>query len=110
MFISPAYAQAGGTGASDLMGFLPIILIIGVFYFLLIRPQQKRAKEHKAMVAAVRRGDTIVTGGGLIGRVTRIEGGDELVVELAEGVKVNVVSSTLMDVRTKGEPAKDNDN
>jgi len=110
MFISPAFAQAGGAPGGGFMEFLPLILIAVVFYFLLIRPQQKRAKEHSAMVAAVRRGDKVVTAGGLMGTVTKVESAEEVVVEIADGVRVNVVTSTLSDVRSKGEPAKDNDN
>jgi preprotein translocase subunit YajC len=109
MFISPAYAQATGAIGGGLMEFLPLVLILVVFYFLLIRPQQKRAKEHKAMVAAVRRGDKVVTGGGIMGKVTKVESADEVVVEIAEGVRINVVTSTLSDVKSKGEPAADND-
>ena len=109
MFISPAYAQAAGAPGGGMMEFLPLILILVVFYFLLIRPQQKRAKEHKAMVAAVRRGDKVVTGGGIMGKVTKVESAEEVVVEIADGVRINVVTSTLSDVRSKGEPAADND-
>jgi preprotein translocase subunit YajC len=110
MFISPAFAQAGGATGSGFMEFLPLILIAVVFYFLLIRPQQKRAKEHKSMVAAVRRGDNVVTAGGIMGKVVKVESAEEVVVEIADGVRVSVVTSTLSDVRSKGEPAKDNDN
>jgi preprotein translocase subunit YajC len=107
MLISPAYAQAaGGTGGFDLMAILPLVLIFVVFYFLLIRPQQKRAKDHKAMIAAVRRGDTVVTGGGVIGRVTKVLDDSEVQVEIAEGVRVRVARSTLSEVRSRGEPAK----
>ena len=107
MLISPAYAQAaGGGGGFDLMAILPLVLIFVVFYFLLIRPQQKRAKDHKAMIAAVRRGDTVVTGGGVIGRVTKVLDDNEVQVEIAEGVRVRVARSTLSEVRTRGEPAK----
>ena len=109
MFISPAYAQAAGSADGGFLSFLPLILILVVFYFLLIRPQQKRAKEHAAMVAAVRRGDNVVTAGGLKGKVVKVESGDEVVVEIAEGVRVNVVTNTLADVKSKGEPAADND-
>jgi preprotein translocase subunit YajC len=109
MFISPAYAQAAGAPGGGIMEFLPLILILVVFYFLLIRPQQKRAKEHKAMVAAVRRGDKVVTGGGIMGKVTKVESAEEVVVEIADGVRINVVTSTLSDVRSKSEPAADND-
>ena len=107
MFISPAYAQAGGAASGfGVQQILLLVAIFAVFYFLLIRPQQKRAKEHQAMIKSARRGDTVVTGGGLIGKVVRIESGEELLVELADGVRVRVVSSTLSDVRSKGEPAK----
>lgn len=110
MFISPAYAQdAGGAVGFGLSQILLLVAIFAVFYFLLIRPQQKRAKEHQAMIKAVRRGDVVVTGGGLIGKVVRVESGEELVIELAEGVRVRVVSATLSDVRSKTDPvpAKD---
>jgi len=113
MFISPAYAQAGApAGGSELMTFLPLLLIFVVFYFLLIRPQQKRAKEHKEMITKVRRGDTVVTAGGIVGKVVRVESGEEITIEIADGVRVRVISQTLADVRSKGEPVKDagNDN
>ena len=87
--------------------FVPLILIFAIMYFLLIRPQQKKAKEHKAMVGAVRRGDQVVTQGGLIGKVTKVKEDNELEVEIADGVKVRVVQSTLADVRSKSEPAND---
>lgn len=106
MFISPAYAQAeSGGGGFDLISIAPLILIFVVFYFLLIRPQQKRAKDHKAMIAAVRRGDTVVTGGGIIGKVNKVKEDDTVQVEIAEGVRINVMRDTLSAVRTKGEPA-----
>lgn len=106
MLISPAYAQAAGGGESGLIAFLPIVLIFVVFYFLLIRPQQKKMKNHKAMVAAVRRGDKVVTGGGLLGTVTKVVSDGEVQVELSEGVKVRVVKGTISEVLNKGEPAK----
>lgn len=87
--------------------FVPLILIFAIMYFLLIRPQQKKVKEHKAMVGAVRRGDQVVTQGGLIGKVTKVKEDNELEVEIANGVKVRVVQSTLADVRSKSEPAND---
>ncbi|WP_170770420.1 preprotein translocase subunit YajC [Ruegeria lacuscaerulensis] len=87
--------------------FLPLILIFAIMYFLLIRPQQKKMKEHQAMVEAVRRGDQVVTQGGLIGKVSKVkEGENEIEVELAEGVKVRVVKSTIAQVLNKTEPAK----
>ena len=110
MFVTPAYAQAAG-GAADPMSalgqFVPLILIFVIFYFFLIRPQQKRAKEHKAMLEAVRRGDEVITAGGLIGKVTRVKDDDEVEVQIAEGVKVRAVRSTLANVLTKTEPAAD---
>lgn len=108
MFTSPAIALvagAAGGGANPIVQFAPFILIIVIFYFLLIRPQQKKAKEHQDMVTAVRRGDVVVTAGGLIGKVTKIIDDREAQVEIAEGVKVKVVKSTLADVRSKTEPA-----
>ena len=87
--------------------FVPLILIFAIMYFLQIRPQQKKVKEHQAMVGAVRRGDQVVTQGGLIGKVTKVKEDNELEVEVADGVKVRVVQSTLADVRSKTEPAND---
>ena len=87
--------------------FVPLILIFAIMYFLLIRPQQKKVKEHQAMVGAVRRGDQVVTQGGLIGKVIKVKEDNELEVEIADGVKVRVVQSTLADVRSKTEPAND---
>ena len=107
MLISPAYAQAaGGTGGFDILTLAPLIAIFVVFYFLLIRPQQKKMKQHKAMIAGIRRGDTIVTGGGIIGRVSKVVDASELVVEIASGVKVRIAANTntILDVRAKSEP------
>lgn len=109
MFITPAFAQAAGApaGAGDFIGMvLPLVLIMGVFYFLLIRPQQKKMKEHQAMLSKVTKGDTVVTQGGLIGKVVRVVDEQELLVEVGENVKVRVLKSGLADVRSKGEPAK----
>ncbi len=107
MFITDAYAQAAGGGEmGGLAGIIPFILIFVIMYFLLIRPQQKRAKEHKAMVAALRRGDQIVTQGGVIGKVIKVKDDDEVEVEIAEGVKVRVVRSTVVTVLSKTEPAE----
>jgi preprotein translocase subunit YajC len=108
MLISPAYAQAAGGGiGGGIEAFLPLILIFVIFYFLLIRPQQKKMKEHKAMLEAVRRGDKVITGGGIMGTVTKVNEGDEVIVEIAEGVKVKVRKSTLASVETKSEPQAD---
>ena len=106
LLISPAYAQdAGGAGAT-LTSLLPLVLIFVVFYMLLIRPQQKKMKEHKNMVANVRRGDKVVTAGGLLGQVTKVISDTELQVELAEGVRVRVVKGTISEVLSKTDPAK----
>jgi preprotein translocase subunit YajC len=98
-----AYAQAGSGGFEMLNSLLvPTILIIGIMYFLMIRPQQKRMKEHREMIAAVRRGDTVVTSGGIIGKVSKVEE-NELQVEIADGVRIKVLRSTVSEVRGKGE-------
>ncbi|WGW03263.1 preprotein translocase subunit YajC [Tropicibacter oceani] len=86
--------------------FLPLILIFAIMYFLLIRPQQKKMKEHQAMVEAVRKGDKIVTQGGIIGKVSRVMEGAEVEVEIAEGVKVRIIKSTIAQVLSKTEPAQ----
>ena len=107
MFISPAHAQAADGAAGGLFQFLPIILVMVIFYFLLIRPQQKRAKQHREMIAAVRRGDKIITSGGLTGTVTKVADGNETVeVEIAKDVKVQVVRAMIADIRGKTEPQK----
>ena len=106
MLISPAFAQAAGASPGGGMEmFLPFILIIVVFYFLLWRPQQKKVKQHKEMLSNLKRGDRIVTGGGIVGRIARIEGDDELIVEVAPEIRLRVVRSTVADLRSKGEPA-----
>lgn len=107
MFVSTAYAQtaAPAAGGDMIVQFLPLILIFVVFYFLLIRPQQKKMKEHKAMLSAIRRGDRVVTGGGIIGVVNKVGPDDELTVEIAENVRVRCVRSTVNLVLAKTEPA-----
>ena len=106
MFVSPAYAQDAGAGGA-LVSILPFILIFAIMYFLLIRPQQKKMKEHRAMVDALRRGDQVITAGGLIGKVTKVKEDGEIEVELSEGVKVRVVKHTVQSVVSKTEPAKE---
>jgi preprotein translocase subunit YajC len=110
MLITPAYAQgAGGAGGPDLlMSILPFILIFVIMYFLIIRPQRQRMKQHQEMVANLRRGDTIVTAGGIIGKISKVVDDAEVQVELSEGLKVRVVRSMITEVRSKSEPAKDN--
>jgi preprotein translocase subunit YajC len=92
---------------NPIIQFAPLVLIFVVFYFMLIRPQQQRLKTHKEMIAALRRGDVVVTGGGFIGKIVRVnEQGDEVTVELAENVRVKVLKSTISEVRAKTEPVK----
>ena len=99
MLISPAYAQDAAGLLGGVTQFLPLLLILGVFYFLLIRPQQTRAKEMKAMLAALRRGDRVVTAGGILGTVQRVkEGSDEIEVDIAPNVRVTVVRDTITTV------------
>ena len=86
--------------------FIPLILICAIMYFLLIRPQQKKMKEHQAMVEALRRGDRVLTQGGIIGKVVKVKEGNEIEVEIAEGVKVSVIRSTIAQVLSKTEPAE----
>ena len=110
MLISTAYAQGTGiTGIFDNQGalvqFLPLVLIFVVFYFLLIRPQQRKAKDQKAMLDALRRGDRVVTGGGIIGTVARVENPEEITVDIADGVRVRVLRSTISSVLAKPDPA-----
>jgi preprotein translocase subunit YajC len=114
MFASPAYAQAaaGAGPTAGLIAFVPYIAIFAIFYFLMIRPQQQRAKAHRALLDAVKKGDTVVTGGGIIGKVTRVDG-DELEIDAAFGagpaVKFRVLKATLADVRDRGTPVAAND-
>jgi len=110
MFVTPAFAQAAapGGGFDVLSSLLPILLIIPIFYFLIIRPQQRRAKQHQQMLSAITRGDTIVTNGGLVGKVIRVKDDADLEVELAENVRVKVVRSMVADVRSKPAPANEN--
>lgn len=106
MFVSPAWAQgAGGGGLDGLGGLLPLVLIFVVFYFLLIRPQQKKAKEHREVLANLRRGDRIVTNGGLLGTITRVPNDTELMVEIADGVKVRVLRGMVAESLSKSDPA-----
>ena len=86
-----------------LLNIVPLILLFGIFYFFIIRPQQQRMKAHQAMVAAVKRGDTVVTAGGLIGKVSKVKDDGEILVEIADNVQVRVLKSTLTEVRSKGE-------
>ena len=109
MFVSPAYAQAAGApgGAAAFAQFVPLLLVFVIMYFLILRPQQKKMSQHRAMVEALKRGDTVVTQGGLIGKVIAVRD-DELDVEIAQGVKVRVVRGTVAQVLTRTAPAAAN--
>jgi preprotein translocase subunit YajC len=108
MLISEAWAQAGGgAGGSDfLVQLFPLILIFVVFYFLLIRPQQAKVKAQREMLGGVKRGDRVVTGGGIIGLVTKVISDNELQVELAEGVRVRIIKQTITDIVARGESVR----
>lgn len=113
MFVTPAFAQAAGAapslGAGDiLVQFAPIILLVVIFWFLIFRPQQKRMKAHQAMLSAITRGDTVVTSGGLVGKVTKAVDGEDLEVEIAQGTRVKVTRGGISDVRSKSNPVNDN--
>jgi preprotein translocase subunit YajC len=106
MLISTAYAQTGGAdgGSGMLIQLLPLVLIFVVFYFLIIRPQQKKVKDHKAMVDSLRRGDRVVTTGGIIGTVTKVTGDREVGLEIADGVRVRAMRGMIAEVMAKTEP------
>jgi preprotein translocase subunit YajC len=104
MFISPAYAQAAGGTGGGIEAFLPLVLIFIVFYFLMIRPQQKRAKEHKLMLEALRRGDNILTSGGILGKITKVDSDTEVSLEIAKDVVVKVRREMIAQVIVKTEP------
>ena len=109
MLISPAFAQGSpfGGGGDLMTQLLPFVLIFVIMYFLILRPQQKRVKAHQEMVKNVRRGDTVVTSGGLVGKVTKVIDDDQIEVEIAEGIRVRQVRAMVSDVRAKGEPVKE---
>jgi preprotein translocase subunit YajC len=103
-------AAGGDTTTALIANLLPLVLILVIFYFLLIRPQQQRMKQHKAMIEALRRGDTVVTSGGIIGKVTRVADGEaEVTVEIAPNVNIKVVRHTISEVRSKSDPVPAND-
>src|SRR3979409_604076 len=112
MFVTPAFAQGNPLsgllgGDNMLMQLLPFVLIFVIMYFLILRPQQKRAKQHQDMVKNVRRGDTVITSGGLVGKVTKVVDDDQVEIEIADGVRVRQVKTMVAEVRVKGEPVKD---
>ncbi len=112
MLITPAYAQnlpfgLGGDSGGMITSLLPLILIVVIMYFLVLRPQQQRVKQHQTMVKALRRGDTVVTNGGIVGKVTKVVDDDQIEVEISDGVRVRQMRSMVSEVRAKGEPVKD---
>jgi len=113
MLITSAFAQGfpfglgGGDSAGMITSFMPLILIIVIMYFLILRPQQRKVKMHQDMVKALRRGDTVVTNGGLVGKVTKVVDDDQIEVEISDGVRVRQMRSMVSEVRAKGEPVKD---
>jgi preprotein translocase subunit YajC len=113
MLITPAFAQGlpfglgGSDSASMITSLMPLVLIIVIMYFLVLRPQQQKVKQHQAMIKALRRGDTVVTNGGLVAKVTKVVDEDQIEVEIADGVRVRQMRSMVTDVRAKSEPVKD---
>ena len=109
MFVTPAFAQGSSPFGGDnmLIQLLPFVLIFVIMYFLILRPQQKRVKQHQEMVKNLRRGDNVVTSGGLVGKVTKVVDDDQIEIEIADGVRVRQMKSMVSEVRTKGEPVKD---
>src|ERR1700690_3336980 len=114
MLITPAYAQSnplsglfGGDSGGMVTSLLPLILIIVIMYFLVLRPQQQKVKQHQAMVKALRRGDTVVTSGGIVGKVTKVVDDDQIEIEISDGVRVRQMRSMVPEVGAKGEPVKD---
>jgi preprotein translocase subunit YajC len=108
MFITPAFAQGAPAGGSDmLIQVAPFALIFVIMYFLILRPQQKRAKDHQTLVTQLRRGDTVVTSGGLVGKITKVVDDNEIEVQIADNVRVRQLRQMVTEVRAKGEPAKD---
>jgi preprotein translocase subunit YajC len=114
MFVTPALAQnttgapAGGGVMDIFTSLMPILLLVVIFWLLIFRPQQKRMKQHQAMLSSIARGDTVVTTGGLVGKVTKAVDGEDLEVEIAQGTRVRVARSGISDVRSKSQPVNDN--
>jgi preprotein translocase subunit YajC len=112
MFITPAFAQSifgGGPNGTNsmLIQFMPLILIIVIMYFLILRPQQRKVKQHQEMIKALRRGDTVVTNGGLVGKVTKVVDDQHVEIEISDGVRVRHLRASVSEVRAKGEPVKE---
>ncbi|EJW12187.1 Preprotein translocase subunit YajC [Rhodovulum sp. PH10] len=111
MIVTPAYAQAAGAaGSADmLMSLLPFVLIFVIMYFLILRPQQRRQKQHQEMIKNIRRGDSVVTNGGLVAKVTKVIDDNEIEIELGDGMKARQLRGMVAEVRSRGEPVKDKD-
>ena len=108
MFITPAFAQGSPLGGDNmLISLLPFILIFVIMYFLILRPQQKRVKAHQEMVKNLRRGDTVITSGGLVGKVTKVVDDEQIEVEIAKDLRIRQMRQMVSEVRAKGEPVKD---
>ena len=111
MFITPAFAQAAGAAAGDtnsmLMSLLPFAMIFVIMYFLILRPQQRKAKEHANLVKNIRRGDTVVTNGGLVGKVTKVVDDEQIEMEVSDGVRIRQMRQMIATVRSKGEPTSE---
>lgn len=106
MFITPAYAQTAGGGMETIVQMVPIALMFVIFYFLLIRPQQQKAKQHQEVVSKLKKGDSVILAGGILGKVARVRDGDpEIDVEIAKGTIVSVIRSSVSDVRNKSDAA-----
>ncbi len=107
--ITPAFAQGVGASPDWIYQLLPFLLIFVIMYFLILRPQQRRAKQHQDMVKNLRRGDTVITSGGMVGKVTKVVDDEQVEMEIADGVRVRQVKSMVADVRARGEPLKDDE-
>jgi len=110
MFITPAFAQAAGAAGdtnSMLMSLLPFAMIFVIMYFLILRPQQRKAKEHSNLVKNIRRGDTVVTNGGLVGKVTKVVDDEQIEMEVSDGVRIRQMRQMIATVRSKGEPTSE---
>ena len=109
MFVTPAFAQGSSPFGGDnmLIQLLPFVLIFVIMYFLILRPQQKKTRDHQELVKNLRRGDTVITSGGLVGKVTKVVDDEQIEVEIADGVRVRQVRSMVSGVRAKGEPVRD---
>ena len=108
MFITPAFAQAAGSDTNGmLMSLLPFALIFVIMYFLILKPQQKKLKDHQELVKNIRRGDTVVTNGGLVGKVTKVVDDEQIEIEVSDGVRIRQMRQMIATVRSKSEPTSE---